>query len=350
LGKGSVMSIDRQLLTLLVCPRDRTALHDDGGGRLTCEAGHEFPMVDGVPVLLVDDVAPTLTTEATRPRRAPGQWDTDGATAALHLESLSLSHEEKNAIVAACKGSSRIDPVVQYLVAATCGTAYKPVLGRLSEYPIPEIPLSPGGGLLVDIGCNWGRWSLAAAKRGYRVIGVDPQLGAVLAAKRVGKQCGHEAAWLCADARHLPLASKTVDSVFSYSVLQHFSRADCAQSIEEISRILRPGGVSLVQMANALGARNVYQRVKRGGREPVAFEVRYYRPAALLELFRRIGPSAVSADCFLGLGLQRTDGHLYRPAARAALEISERLKRICRLLPALNLLADSVYVRCVKPS
>src|SRR5258705_11882356 len=93
--------------------------------------------------------------------------------------------------------------------------------------PNPEMPVEEGpGGTLVDIGCNWGRWTIAAARRGYRTIGVDPSLQALLAARAVCAQLGVEADFVIGDASHLPLRSASIDTAFSYSVIQHFSKPD----------------------------------------------------------------------------------------------------------------------------
>ena len=65
--------------------------------------------------------------------------------------------------------------MVAYLVAATNGFMYLHLLGKLSEYPIPDLRLPEGNGTpLLDVGCNWGRWSIAAARKGYAATGVDP--------------------------------------------------------------------------------------------------------------------------------------------------------------------------------
>ena len=48
-----------------------------------------------------------------------------------------------------------------------------------------ELLLDLPRGPLLDIGCSWGRWSLAAARKGYSVVGIDPSLGAVMAARRI---------------------------------------------------------------------------------------------------------------------------------------------------------------------
>ncbi len=94
---------------------------------------------------------------------------------------------------------------MSYLVAATSGILYKHAVGRLHDYPIPEIRLADGQGkVLLDIGCSWGRWSMASVKKGYVPAGLDPSLGAVLAAKRLAKRLGLPFHGVVADARFLP--------------------------------------------------------------------------------------------------------------------------------------------------
>src|SRR5207245_1066811 len=76
-----------------------------------------------------------------------------------------------------------IDSYVQEQVAATNGRLYIPLIGKLKRYPIPYLRMPDGDGLaFLDIGCNWGRWSMAAASKGYVVVGIDPCLDAIRAA------------------------------------------------------------------------------------------------------------------------------------------------------------------------
>ena len=335
----------------LACPVDHRPLTHAAGAWLECAGGHRFPVVDGVPVLLRDDVAGTIGIEAQSLRRARGESAGDPRAPELYLESLGLSEAEREEIVQLWRSKhNEIDPVVQFLAAATCGIAYKSVLGRLERYPIPDIPLAPSdGALLIDIGCNWGRWSMAAAKKGYRVIGLDPQLGALMAARRVSRQLGQDILFVCADARYLPIATGTIDVAFSYSVLQHFSREDCTAAVREVGRVLKSGGVSKIQMANALGVRSAYHLVRRRFRETREFEVRYYMPGELLTLFEgNLGRSRLLADCFLGLGLQATDEDLVTSLGRVALKISEAAKRVSAVFPPFGRLADSVYLESIK--
>lgn len=340
-----------ELDKLLACPVDKRPLMRGADTWLECADGHRYPVVDGVPVLLRADVAGTIGVEALSLKRARGESAGDPRAPELHLESLGLSEAECAGIVQLWRSQrDDVDPVVQYLVAATCGLAYKDALGRMNRYPVPDVPLEQSSGaLLIDIGCNWGRWSIAAARKGYRVIGLDPQLGAIMAARRVARQLELDIQFVCADARHLPFATGAVDVAFSYSVLQHFSREDCSVAVREVGRVLKSGGMSMIQMANVLGMRSTYHLMERRYREAKDFEVRYYMPGELLELFEaKIGRSRLSADCFLGLGLQATDLDLVSPLARVAIRISEIAKTVSAVLPPLRRLADSVYLESIK--
>lgn len=335
----------------LVCPVDRSALSDDGAAGLNCERGHRYPVVEGIAVLLVPDRLPAIGVAEQSWKRACGDIPGDARAPDLYLESLGISEGERaRAADLSRQGPAAVDAVVQVLVGATCGIAYKDAAGALSEYPVPALPLPEGHGrVLLDVGCNWGRWTIAAARKGYRAIGLDPQLGAVLAARRVAHQLGLEITFVCADARFLPFADGTVDTAFSYSVLQHFSRADCVTALCEIGRVLKSGGTSKVQMANALGLRSAYHIARRRFRAPSGFEVRYYTPGELRELFdQSIGNSRLAADCFLGLGLQATDREFVSRLARVVIGISEFAKSACGALPLLNLMADSVYVESMR--
>ena len=216
----------------------------------------------------------------------------------------------------------------------------------MPRYPIPDFPLPRGNGeLLLDIGCNWGRWTIAAAQRGYRPIGIDPSFEAIVAARRIARQLGvDDARYVVADARKLPFADGTFDVVFSYGVLQHFSKSDVALSVPDIRRVLKPGGYSWVQMPNALGALNVVRLAQRRFREGDEFEVRYWKPSELERVFGRIGPTELSTDGFFTLNPQKRDLDLLPPRFRALVRVSEGLKAV----HAPTTLADSVNIRSVK--
>jgi SAM-dependent methyltransferase/uncharacterized protein YbaR (Trm112 family) len=301
-----------------------------------------YPLVAGVPVIFPTELHPTFDAYSA----SRGAIDTADE---WQIETLAIDPPDKERVRKLIEGGcpGGVDPAVSYLVMATNGIAYEAMMGQLDHYPIPKIPLPPANGAkLLDIGCSWGRWCASAARLGYRTHGIDPSLAAVLAARRMFRQLDLEGEFVCGDGRSLPFPDASFDVVYSYSVLQHFSDENADAAWSEIGRVLKPNGVALVQMANALGIRSMSHQVRRGFRRPQVFEVRYRRPRQLIEFGRRhVGPTDLMVDCFLGLGLQESDKHLFRGSARAAVGISESLKRLARFFSPLIWVADSVFVR-----
>jgi SAM-dependent methyltransferase len=159
-------------------------------------------------------------------------------------------------------------------------------------------------------------------------------------------------------ACRLPVASRSssastrtdasVDVVFSYSVFQHFSKRDSLAAFDEIGRVLKPGGESLIQMANLYGVRSLWNQAReRRFREPrTLFDVRYWGPRELQhELSRRVGPTELSVDGFFTLNAQPTDLALLPARYRAVVRTSEALRRVSEKVRPLTLVADSVYAR-----
>jgi SAM-dependent methyltransferase len=320
---------------------------------LVCPRGHDYPVVDGVPVLLLDDKEQTIgiaeASLANARQFASGHAPDDR----FFTSTLGINEEEKRGVLAeAGQDNPAIDPVVKFMIGATNGMLYQNLIGKTKNYAIPELRLPRGESRrLLDIGCNWGRWSIAAARLGYRPVGIDPSLGAVLAARRVSRQLGLTADFVVGDARFLPFSDGYFDTAFAYSVIQHFSKEDARISLAEIGRVLKPGGESLIQMPNTFGARCLFHQMKRGFRSPVRFEVRYWTIPELRRAFcSAIGPTRLSVDCFFGIGLQAADLHLMPGNRRALIRTSEFLRCVSKRMPLLSYTADSIYVSSVKAS
>jgi len=309
----------------LVCPRDKRSFSVTTPTSLTCTAGHTYPIVRDVPVFLIAEASITHGVCGTSQRRAVEQND-------LTEDDWRPSEEEL------------VHPAVQRLVSAAGGYLYKDLVGRLRDYPIPEIRLPRAAGArLLDIGCSWGRWTIAAARKGYQVTGVDPDLGAVLAARRVAEQLGVEADFVVADARYLPFPENSYDKVFSYSVLQHLSKTNVESALREIRFVLANHGEALIQMPNRFGIRSAYHQLRRMGKTRGIFHVRYWTPWELKRTFtERIGPSKLSVDGYFGLGIQPSDRAFIPRHLHPVLTASELLRKASLYFAPLSFVADSL--------
>jgi len=320
--------MDPQLASALVCPRDHSSL-EARGRALHCAAGHRYPVLDEIPIMLLDD-------------REQTQWVADDA---LRQAAQAESDSSGDRVLA----PGEVDDYVVHEITATGGFFYRPLAGSLSAYPIPVLRLPPApGARLLDLGCNWGRWCIAAARLGYTPFGIDPSLDGIRAARRVARQLHIDAHYVVGDARFLPFAASSFEVVHSYSVLQHFAKDDARAAFAEAARTLRAGGTALIQMPNRAGVRSLYHQMRRGFREPRGFKVRYWTPGELRESAESlIGPTEISVDGFFSLNPQPNE--LLPMRFRLIAEASEILRRSARYFPALLYVADSLYVTAHKP-
>lgn len=92
---------------------------------------------------------------------------------------------------------------------------------------------------ILDLGCGTGYFFPALQKRypQAQYIGLDLASGMVDYAR---KRCADDCVWLVADAEALPLASESVDLVFSSLAVQWCARPE--HLFAELARVLRPGG------------------------------------------------------------------------------------------------------------
>lgn len=339
--------IDPRLLVILACPRCHAALREVGGA-LACIKGHRYPVIDGIPIFLLEEHEQTQgvglrTLEAV----APG-----AAHESLYLDTLGLDGYEIDELRRRFENRQpgAIDPAISFLIGGTCGHGYWSLMGNAITCPIPHIPVGLGDGrLLLDVGCNWGRWGLAALQQGWRAVGIDPSLGALLASRR---QFGDELMLVCGDARFLPFRSGVFDQIFSFSVLQHFAAFNVELALAEARRVLIDGGSSLIQMAHRGGLRSTYNRTRRDYINTMTsrpFRVRYWRLSDLSREFSRsIGPSSIMPAAFGGLGLLWDDWRVVSTKAKALLIVSGTMKALARVLRPLTLIADSVFVVSTK--
>ncbi len=98
-----------------------------------------------------------------------------------------------------------------------------------------RLPDEPGA-LLVDVGCGEGQVSRLAAAAGMTVIGVDPSGLQIAEAERRGGG----PTYCRAGADALPVRDGAAAAVVACLVFEHIDDLDAA--IDEVARVLRPGG------------------------------------------------------------------------------------------------------------
>jgi SAM-dependent methyltransferase len=100
---------------------------------------------------------------------------------------------------------------------------------------------SPGA--VLDWGCGYGQVSNLLQAAGLDVTAFDYQPDAV-EGPRPMERYPHLSVWLSPEPWRLPFADRSFDAVLSCGVLEHVAEPD--RSLEEIRRILRPGGTFYV--------------------------------------------------------------------------------------------------------
>jgi SAM-dependent methyltransferase len=114
-----------------------------------------------------------------------------------------------------------------------------------------RLQIAPGDRVL-DLGCGGGRHSFEVARRGGRVVAMDTDRGeldrviATFAAMAEAGELadGASARAVLGDASRIPFPDGSFDKVIAAEVLEHLPADQIAMN--EITRILRPGGMAAV--------------------------------------------------------------------------------------------------------
>lgn len=307
----------------LVCPTDRTPL-SSADGALVCDMGHRHLLDESsnVPTLFDPSYGLPFHADSWDPLgREPGDYP--------------------------ALGPGDVDDFVQSQIPGSGGYLY--LNTRLRSYPRPTFPLGRSEGRVLDVGAGWGRWSFSAAAAGWSVVAVDPWIDNCRAMRRVASQLGFldQIETLNADGRRLPLPDGSVDAAFSYSVLQHLPKSEAETALNEMARVVAPGGRVRVQLPNIGGIR---QRLlyRRGVVADEAFLVRPWTFAEVEDLGRSLSDSwAVSVDGFFSLNAQWSERSAMRLRAQAIVAASEMLRLCSARVPQIRRWADSLWLEFV---
>lgn len=126
--------------------------------------------------------------------------------------------------------------------------SYAEQTGREADF-IAETLALPAGAVLLDLCCGWGRHASLLAARELSVIGLD-RSGYHLELARE-RDPGGSVAWMVADMRRVPLSAASLDAVINvFTAFGYFDDRENQQVLEEVARVLKPGGRFLLDVIN----------------------------------------------------------------------------------------------------
>jgi SAM-dependent methyltransferase len=122
-------------------------------------------------------------------------------------------------------------------------------------------------GLWLDAGCGSGYFSRMLADRGARVIGLDGSLQMIDQAKKLIERDGLQDAVKVervVTIESIPYPDKSFEGCVCFSVIEYLKNPFAL--LDEISRVLRPGGTLIISIPHALSPVRLAQRLLRSVR------------------------------------------------------------------------------------
>ncbi|MGE3164468.1 MAG: class I SAM-dependent methyltransferase [Planctomycetota bacterium] len=101
---------------------------------------------------------------------------------------------------------------------------------------------------VLEVGCACGQISREIAALGHTVTGIDLSHEAIAIGERILPEFGLPITLQQGDALNLPFAADSFDAVVSWDVIEHIPEQP--RFLAEILRVLRPGGLLLVETDN----------------------------------------------------------------------------------------------------
>lgn len=198
--------------------------------------------------------------------------------------------------------------------------AYKKLIGPIT------------GKRILDVGCGTGRGVIDFAQDASLAIGVDASFDMLACAKQK-LTADSKCSLAVSVAQRLPFRDATFDAVVSLNFLHLFNVDTDRMIVAEMKRVLKPGGVLVVDFNSALNAQALRKSKRRdgvGGMLPR--EIRY----------------AIGNDCRIERVVGAPFPALWRVLYRFP-RIGETIEKL-GYVPPFNWLAQNVYCKVLKGS
>lgn len=250
--------------------------------------------------------------------------------------------------------NSEVPWIVQQQISATNGVHYGDIVGKLQKYPEYNLPISPAknGGLSLDIGCGWGRWLVASAKKGYLPIGIDLRLEFCITSRQVLEDFGKSGYTVVADLENIPFVDNIFSFIWSFSVIQHTHHNRLINCLNHINRILNPEGYTMLEFPNKNGLHNRIRNVSNSEKYKDDYNswcVRYYTPEEYRTIIEKyLDNFTYQNHSFLGIGILKEDLKYVSFKNKLIALISLFGSNITKVIPPLKQLSDSLYIKAEK--
>lgn len=140
---------------------------------------------------------------------------------------------------------------------------------------LPEV----SGRRVLEVGCGTGNISLPLAQRGAQVVGLDVSRPMLARARAKVGPMDLLVDWVCGAAGSLPFADESFDGVLSILALDFMANRE--QVIQEMVRVLRPGGFLAVAMLNRYSLWTIKRMVRAWFKPSLWRDVRFITPKGL---------------------------------------------------------------------
>ena len=140
---------------------------------------------------------------------------------------------------------------------------------------LPEV----AGRRVLEVGCGTGNISLALARRGAQVWGLDASLPMLARARDKAEQERLAIGWVLGPAQQLPFAAQSFDGVCCILALDFMTDRD--RVLQEMVRVLRPGGFLAAAVLNRYSLWTLKRVVRAWFRPSLWREVRFLTPKDL---------------------------------------------------------------------
>ncbi len=120
---------------------------------------------------------------------------------------------------------------------------------------------------LLDIGCGTGKIAKKLVNMGFQVYGVDFSQDIISLAKQYAPQAHFQTS----SAYALPFSARMFDIVICLGLFQ--TVADITKALQEILRVLKPGGVVIIRVTNSLSVGSLFLEPSINFFHPYKFKV-----------------------------------------------------------------------------